>query len=93
MKDSNKKISDTHPVNIELPNTGFMRLPDVLTVIPVGKTTWYKWIKEDKAPKGTQLAPKIIAWKVRDIKILIEVLEQEVDEIKWSSISQRIKTN
>jgi len=93
MKDSSSKIKDTHPVSITLPNTGFMRLPDVLAVIPIGKTTWYKWINEGKAPKGTRLAPKIIAWKVNDIKVLIKNLEDESDDLHWPSVRKRIKKN
>ena len=28
--------------NIQIPTTGFLRLPQVLALIPVGKSTWWR---------------------------------------------------
>ena len=33
-----------------LPKEGIARLPDVLAAVGIGKTTWYKGIKEGKYP-------------------------------------------
>lgn len=35
-----------------LPETGFMRLPAVLAVIPVSKTTWWVGVKSGRYPKA-----------------------------------------
>lgn len=69
-----------NPINITLPNTGYMRLPQVLAVIPIGKTLWWEWVKSGKAPKGIKLSARVTAWKVEDIKLLIlELADQDQD--------------
>lgn len=57
--------------NTILPETGFVRLPDVLKVFPVSKSTWWAGVKEGHFPKPVKLGPKITAWRVKDIKDLI----------------------
>jgi len=49
-----------------LPETGFLRLPEVLKVFPVSKSTWWAGIKKDKYPKPVKLGPKMTAWRVED---------------------------
>lgn len=60
-----------------LPTTGFVRLRQVLQVIPVARSTWYQGIKEGRYPKGVQLGPRTVAWKVQDIHQLIRRLGDE----------------
>lgn len=59
-----------------LPAHGFLRLPDVLKVIPVSRSTWYKGISEGKYPQPTHLGPNLSVWKVQEIRDLIEKLGQ-----------------
>ena len=59
----------------ELPKTGFVRLPSILAPlgpIPVSKSTWWAGIKEGRYPKPVKLGPRITAWRVEDIRSLIE---------------------
>lgn len=58
--------------DIILPETGFIRLPQVLKVFPVSKSTWWAGVKEGRYPKPIKLGPKMTAWKVEDIQALIE---------------------
>ena len=58
-----------------IPNEGYMRLPAVLSVFPVSKSTWWAGISAGRFPKGVKLGPRITAWKVKDIRKLIETLE------------------
>lgn len=58
-----------------LPETGFVRLPDVLKAFPVSKSTWWAGIKEGRYPKPVKLGPKITAWRVEDIRTLIDKAE------------------
>lgn len=60
---------------VSLLETGFVRLPDVLKVYPVSKSTWWAGVKEGRYPKPVKLGPKITAWRVEDIRALIEKLE------------------
>jgi prophage regulatory protein len=55
-----------------IPIQGYMRLPAVLSVFPVSRSTWWAGISAGKFPKGVKLGPRITAWKVEDIRKLIE---------------------
>jgi predicted DNA-binding transcriptional regulator AlpA len=54
-----------------LPETGFVRLPDILRVIPVGKSTWWAGVKTGRYPKPYKLGARITAWRAEDIHKLI----------------------
>lgn len=65
-----------------LPETGYLRLPQIIgnpkadppipAVIPVGKSTWWAGVKSGKYPKPIKLSPHVTAWRVSDIRALIE---------------------
>lgn len=65
-----------------LPSTGYLRLPQILgnpksnppipPLIPVSKTTWWEGIKKGRFPKPIKLSERVTAWRVEDIKALIE---------------------
>jgi prophage regulatory protein len=57
-----------------LPETGFLRLPEVLQLIPVSKTTWWEGIKAGKYPAGVKLSMRCTAWRAEDIRALVEKL-------------------
>jgi prophage regulatory protein len=54
-----------------LPDVGFVRLPNVLNVFPVGKSTWWEGVRSGKYPQPYKLSDRITAWKVSDIRRLI----------------------
>lgn len=56
---------------VALPTEGFVRLPTVLSVYPVSKTTWWRGIRSGKFPEPVRLGPGIIAWDVSEIRALI----------------------
>lgn len=65
--------------NFRLPETGFIRLKDIIAPhgpIPVSKSTWWKGVKDKRYPQAIKLGPKITAWRVEDIRALIEKPEQ-----------------
>ena len=55
-----------------LPAEGFVRLPRVLAVFPVSRATWWAGVKSGRFPKGVKLGPHMTAWRVEDIRRLIE---------------------
>jgi len=59
------------------PKTGFIRLPEILKVIPIGKSTWWAGVKSGRFPKPVKLGPNTTAWKAEDIRELLESLEAE----------------
>lgn len=50
---------------------GLLRLPDVLAIFPVGRTTWYEGIKAGRYPKPLKIGPRATAWRIGDIEKLI----------------------
>ena len=58
--------------NHALPETGYLRLPDVLRLFPVSRSTWWSGVKAGIYPRQTKLSPNVSAWKVEDIRALIE---------------------
>lgn len=54
-----------------LPETGFVRLPTVLRVFPVGKSTWWEGVRTGRFPQPVKLGPRTTAWKAEDIRTLI----------------------
>jgi predicted DNA-binding transcriptional regulator AlpA len=56
----------------ELPPDGFVRLRTVLSVFPIGTSTWWKGVKSGKFPAGVKLGPRVTAWRVSDIRKLLE---------------------
>lgn len=59
---------------LELPiNSGaLLRLPEVLRLIPVGKSTWWAGVKSGRYPQPIKLGPGITVWRIADIHQLIE---------------------
>lgn len=60
-----------------IPQTGFVRLPQILAVIPVGKSTWWAGVKSGKYPQPVKLGENTTAWKAEDIHTLIARLSTE----------------
>ena len=61
----------------ELPETGFLRLPQVLSVIPLGKTCWWEGVKSGRFPKPVKLSARCTAWRAEDIRELIKTLSEQ----------------
>ncbi|NBX74875.1 MAG: AlpA family phage regulatory protein [Alphaproteobacteria bacterium] len=57
-----------------LPELGYMRLPDVLKIIPIGKSTWWAGVKSGRFPKPVKLGPRTTAWRAQDIAVLVKEL-------------------
>ncbi|HAI94812.1 MAG TPA: transcriptional regulator [Xanthomonadaceae bacterium] len=60
-----------------LPVTGFLRLSEVLRLYPVAKSTWWAGVKSGRYPKPVKLGERCTAWRVEDIRALIEAAGKE----------------
>lgn len=58
----------------EIPKAGFLRLPQVLKLIPVCRATWWSGCKSGRFPKPVKLGPRTTAWRAEDIAALVEAL-------------------
>ena len=67
----------------QLPETGYLRLkqiigdpkakPPIPAVIPVSKSTWWEGVRTGRYPQPVRtLGLRITAWRVEDIRALIE---------------------
>jgi predicted DNA-binding transcriptional regulator AlpA len=60
--------------SLTIPEAGFIRLPQVLQIIPVGKSTWWAGVKSGRFPAAVKIGPRTTAWRVADIRELLESL-------------------
>ena len=63
-----------------LPETGYLRLPAILKVFPIGKSTWWAKVKAGEYPQPVKLGPRTTAWKVEDIRALLERVERNAGQ-------------
>jgi len=57
------------------PKEGFVRLKSIIAPvgpIPVGKSTWWAGVKDGRYPQPVKLGPRITAWRVEDIRALMD---------------------
>ena len=73
-------IDHNHPkiisgsASVGLPEVGFVRLPLILTLIPVSNSSWWNGVRDGRYPPPIKLGPRTTAWRVEDIRALIESL-------------------
>jgi predicted DNA-binding transcriptional regulator AlpA len=50
---------------------GLLRLPQVLKLIPISKSSWYAGIKTGRFPAPVKLGPRTAVWRTDDIMGLV----------------------
>ena len=55
-----------------LPETGFVRLSQILALIPICRSSWWVGVKAGRYPTPYKLGPRTTAWRVEDIRDLIQ---------------------
>ena len=55
-----------------LPAVGYVRLPQLLKIFPVSKSSWWEGCRSGIFPKPVKLGPRTSAWCVEDICALME---------------------
>ena len=73
-------------MQVTIPETGFIRLAQVLTVIPLGKSSWWKGVKSGRFPKPVKLSERCTAWKAEEIHALIKQLSAQTETVGKSSL-------
>lgn len=61
----------------DCPVLGFVRMPVLIKLLGVSKTTIYKEIREGRFPKQVRISPRVSAWRITDIKAHLEQLTSE----------------
>jgi predicted DNA-binding transcriptional regulator AlpA len=70
-KRNNGKNPGQREVSPVLPPEGFVRIPVVIAVLGIGKTSFLSGVRKGKYPKPVKLGPRISAWRVEDIRAII----------------------
>jgi len=63
-----------------LPDTGYIRIKEVLKVIPVSKSTWWNGVKTGKFPASVKIGERITAWHVDDIRNYMQTLSPNTNQ-------------
>ena len=58
-----------------LPPEGFVRLPIIIGILGISKTSWWRGVRDGRFPQSVKLAPRTTAWRVEDIRALIASFE------------------
>ena len=61
----------------DFPYVGFMRLQQVLEIIPISKSAWWGGIRDGKYPKQIKLGPKTSVWRAEDIQALLTKFKEQ----------------
>ena len=72
---------------IQIPSTGYLRLPQIIgdpktepptpPIFPVCSSTWWNGIKKGIYPSPVKLSANVTAWKVEDIRELIDRINNQ----------------
>lgn len=57
-----------------LPEVGFLRLSEVLKLIPLSKSAWFRGVAEGRFPRPVKLTQRASAYRASDIRDLLERL-------------------
>ena len=67
---------------MNLPETGYLRIyqilgdpkatPPIPAIIPISKSTWWAGVKSGRYPKPVKLSERCTAWRVEDIRSLLD---------------------
>lgn len=58
-------------------NESFLRLPQVLAIIPISKSAWWQGCKDGRYPKPIKLGPRTTVWRSTDISALVRRLSSQ----------------
>ena len=69
-----------------------IRLPEVLKILPISKSTWWKGVAEGRYPQSIRLGTRITCWRLNDILALVDkgtvqkriILSLTADELTYN---------
>ena len=65
------ELPEQRPSGVTLPGEGLVKLPTVLAVFPVGRSTWWAGVKEGRYPRPVRIGARSCGWRVPEIRQLI----------------------
>lgn len=64
--------SPTPAPRATLPDTGFLRQPQVLSFVPISKSTLWRRVQARTFPEPVKLSERVTVWRVEDVRRWIE---------------------
>lgn len=64
-------MTENHQIS-SLPETGFIRQPQVLHIASFSSTTLWRRCKAGTFPQPIRLSPRICAWRVEDVRAWVK---------------------
>lgn len=61
---------------VSFPSIGLVRVKQILTIIPVGASTWHRWVREGKAPRPFKLSENTTVWKAEEIHAFVDEMSR-----------------
>ncbi|MGZ8262068.1 MAG: helix-turn-helix transcriptional regulator [Methylotenera sp.] len=61
-----------------LPKIGYVRIHQILSVIPVGRSSWWAGVKSGRYPAAIKLGANTTVWEAADIHNLIKKIAEKV---------------
>lgn len=58
---------------------GFLRLPQVLQLVPISKSAWWEGCKTGRFPKPVKLGPRTTVWRAEEIMEFIEQIGAQIE--------------
>lgn len=55
-----------------IPTFGFLRLPQVLAIFPISKSSWWEGCRTGRYPKPIKLGPRTTVWRAEDIAAFVQ---------------------
>jgi prophage regulatory protein len=70
------KPATTRPNLSELDPDSYLRLKQIVPeIVPIHPGTFWKWVREGKAPAPHKLGPAVTAWRVADLRAFLKAQE------------------
>lgn len=57
-----------------------MRLPEVLAVLGVSRTTLYRWTQDGTFPRPITLGPRLVGWPASEVEDWVKNRQKDRDE-------------
>lgn len=62
----------TAPAPVVAPAAGFYRLPQVLALVPVSKSTLWRRVKAGSFPQPVKLSERVTVWRAEEVRKWID---------------------
>jgi predicted DNA-binding transcriptional regulator AlpA len=68
-----------NPAALPDDDNAYVRLPTVLSVFPVGESTWHRGVAEGRFPRPVKLSARVSAYRVGKIRELLAAADPDGD--------------